>query len=861
MAVLPGETPTSDDPPDATSDGRGHGRLRIYLGAAPGVGKTFAMLNEGRRRADRGTDVVVGFVETHGRARTTDQVAGLEVVPRQSLSYRDGGFEEMDVDAVLVRRPELALVDELAHTNVPGGRNPKRWQDVRELLDAGIDVISTVNIQHLESVNDVVERITGIVQRETVPDEVVRAADQVELVDMTPEALRRRMAHGNVYAPEKVDAALSNYFRPGNLTALRELALLWVADRVDSSLAEYRQRHGITEAWETRERVVVAVTGAPGTEHLLRRAARIAQRTHGELLGVHVRSDEGLLGPASDGVADHHRLVEELGGRYLEVAGTDVAAALVDVARAENATQLVLGASRRNRLAAMSRGSVINRVVRLSGPIDVHVISDHTSDPETARTGGRPRRRRRPAALPPRRQQLGWATAVVGLALLTVGLHDRPDQVGLPSVLLLYLVVVVATATIGGAAPAVAAAFGAFLLANWFFTPPEFTWSVASPDNVVALVVFLVVAGVVSWFVDVAARRTTQAAQATAEARTLARLAGSLVETDPLPALVAHLRSTFELDGVALLRNDGSGWRTEVSDGPLPPGVPTDADLAHHLDHDLVLAINGPTLAAEDRRLLNIFATQLGVALERRALTAQAARSHALTEIDALRSALLQAVSHDLRTPLAGIKASASSLRQADIHWTPDQVQEFLATIEHETDRLTALVTNLLDMSRIQVGALAVSIQSFGLEEVVPGAVAAIEAVDDGRCPVEVDLPETLPEVRADPVLLERIVVNLVDNAVAHSPPGVAVRVTAGAVLDRVDLRIVDQGPGVTADDRERIFQPFHRTGDSPRSAGAGVGLGLAVARGFARAIGGELSIEDTPGGGTTMVVELQAAS
>ena len=862
MAVQPDETRTSDQPSEVASDGRGPGRLRIYIGAAPGVGKTFAMLNEGRRRADRGTDVVIAFVESHGRALTAEQATGLEVVPRQSLRYRDGRFDEMDVDAVLVRRPDLALVDELAHTNVPGARNPKRWQDVRELLDAGIDVISTVNIQHLESVNDVVERITGIVQRETVPDDVVRAADQVELVDMTPEALRRRMAHGNIYAPEKVDAALSNYFRPGNLAALRELALLWVADRVDTSLAEYRQRHGITQAWETRERVVVAVSGAPGTEHLLRRAARLAQRSHGELVGVHVRSDEGLLGPANAGVEDQRRLVEELGGRYLEVAGTDVAAALVEVARAENATQLVLGASRRNWLAAMSRGSVINRVVRLSGPIDVHVISPHAPSPNAGLAGRSvPSRRRRPAALPPRRRQIGWVIAVVGLSLLTAVLHDRRHQVGLPSVLLLYLVVVVATAAIGGAVPAVVAAFAAFLLANWFFTPPEFTWSVSAPDNVLALVVFLVVAGVVSWFVDAAARRATQAGQATAEAQTLARLAGSLVETDPLPALVEHLRSTFGLDGVALLRSEGPGWRTEVADGPLPPTAPTDADVAHHLDDDLVLAMNGKTMSGDDRRVLNIFVTQLGVALERRVLTVQAERAHALTEIDALRSALLQAVSHDLRTPLAGIKASASSLRQVDIQWTPAQVQEFLATIEHETDRLTALVTNLLDMSRIQAGALAVSMQPVGLEEVVPAAVAVIEAVGDGRCIVEVDLPETLPEVRADPVLLERIVANLVDNAVAHSPPGTAVRVTAGVVLDRVDLRVVDQGPGVIADDRERIFLPFHRTGDGHRSAGAGVGLGLAVARGFARAIGGDLLIEDTPGGGTTMVVELKATS
>ena len=353
----------------------GRGTLRVYLGAAPGVGKTFAMLNEGRRAKERGTDVVVGFVETHGRPRTAEQIGDLEVVPRQVLQYRDATFEEMDVDAILARHPERVLVDELAHTNVPGCRNEKRWQDVEELLAAGIDVVSTVNIQHLESINDVVERITGIRQRETIPDDVVRSADQVELIDQTPEALRRRMAHGNIYGPEKIDAALGNYFRVGNLAALRELALLWVADQVDVGLEEYRVRHGIREPWETRERVVVALTGAPAGEGLIRRAARIAQRAHGELLGVHIVSEEGLATSPSDRLDEHRRLLEDLGGEFHEAGGSDVAAALVDFARAENATQLVLGASRRSRWEELVRGSVINRVVRLSGAIDVHVIT------------------------------------------------------------------------------------------------------------------------------------------------------------------------------------------------------------------------------------------------------------------------------------------------------------------------------------------------------------------------------------------------------------------------------------------------------------------------------------------------------
>src|SRR5215510_9226285 len=351
------------------------GSLRVYLGAAPGVGKTFAMLNEGHRAASRGTDVVVGLVETHGRKLTLDQVGDLEVVPRRSISYRGTEFTEMDVDGVLARKPERVLIDELAHTNVPGSRNEKRWQDVDELLAAGIDVISTVNVQHLESMNDVVEQITGIKQRETIPDAVVRAADQIEIVDMTPQALRRRMAHGNIYPAEKVDASLANYFREGNLGALRELALMWVADRVDEALEAYREAHGIARPWETRERVVVAITGAPSGDDVIRRAARMAARTRGQLLGVHVRSADGLRGTAGAALGEQRELLQELGGEYHELASADPAGTLVQFARAENATQIVLGASQQSRWTHLLRGSVINNVIRASGDIDIHVIS------------------------------------------------------------------------------------------------------------------------------------------------------------------------------------------------------------------------------------------------------------------------------------------------------------------------------------------------------------------------------------------------------------------------------------------------------------------------------------------------------
>jgi two-component system sensor histidine kinase KdpD len=825
------------------------GSLRIYLGAAPGVGKTFSMLNEANRRAARGTDIVVGFVETHGRAQTAAQLGDLEIVPRRALTYRDTAFEEMDVDAVLARHPEVALVDELAHTNVPGSRNEKRWQDVDELLAVGIDVITTVNIQHLASLNDVVERITGVRQRETLPDEVVRAADQIELIDMTPEALRRRMAHGNIYAPEKVDASLTNYFRPGNLAALRELALLWLADRVDNALEHYRERHGITEPWETRERVVVAMTGAAGTEGLVRRAARIAQRAHGELLGVHVRNEDGLIG-AGDMVERHRRLLVELGGTHHEVAGNDIAAALVDFARAENATQLVLGASRRSRWTELVRGSVINRVVKLSGPIDVHVISHlpPADDPPPVGAG------RRVPLLAPRRRLFGWLMACFGVPLVTLLMANLRDHVELPGALLVYLLLVVTTASLGGWAPAVAAAVAGFLCANYFFTPPIHTWSISEAENLLALVVFLAVAVIVSRLVAAAARRAAEAVRATAEAETLASLAGTAAEPDPLPVLVDNLRRAFGLGGAALLRRSSDGWVVEASSGQQAPQTPETADETRPLGPDLVLALSDTRLAAEDRRVLNAFALQLGAAVERRRLNAQAAQAAALAEADELRTALLQAVSHDLRTPLAGIKASASSLRQPDIAWSDDDVRDFLQTIEDETDRLTDLVANLLDMSRIQAGAVTPYQREVSLDEVVPAALAGLG--ERGRA-VVVEVPESLPSVTTDPAMLERVMANLVDNALAHGGTEAPVRVEAGAVGRHVLVRVIDRGRGIPEAQRDRVFEPFQRLSDT--SNGAGVGLGLAVARGFTRAMGADLTIEDTPGGGTTMVIELDA--
>src|SRR5579863_45007 len=459
----PDERLNADQPDPVGGPGArpGRGHLRIYLGSAAGVGKTYAMLNEGHRRMERGADVVVAFAEAHGRPHTSALLDGLEIIPRAELTYRGSTFEEMDVDAVLARHPQIALVDEFAHTNVPGSRNEKRWQDVEELLDAGIDVISAVNIQHLESLNDVVEKITGVPQRETVPDAIVRAADQVELVDMTPEALRRRMAHGNIYPPEKIDAALTNYFRAGNMSALRELALLWLADKVDEGLQRYRVAHDIHGTWEARERVVVALTGGPEGETLIRRAARIAARSAGgDLLAVHVTKSDGLTGADPAALAAQRRLTESLGGTYHQVVGDNVPEALLTFARAENATQLVLGASRRNWINTLFTGPGVSwRTIRESGDIDVHIVT-HA---EMGRRLGLPRAR---GAITLRRQIAGYVLAAALPTLLTVALTHLRSSVNLTSDVLLFLVAVIIVALTGGFLPALLAAIVGSLLLN-----------------------------------------------------------------------------------------------------------------------------------------------------------------------------------------------------------------------------------------------------------------------------------------------------------------------------------------------------------------------------------------------------------
>ncbi|XQE78105.1 DUF4118 domain-containing protein [Streptomyces microflavus] len=831
----------------------GRGKLRIYLGAAPGVGKTYAMLSEAHRRVERGTDVVVGFVEHHGRPRTEVMLHGLELLPRREREYRGTAFTEMDVDAVLERAPAVVLVDELAHTNVPGSRNAKRWQDVEELLKAGIDVISTVNIQHLESLGDVVESITGVRQQETVPDEVVRRADQIELVDMSPQALRRRMAHGNIYQPDKLDAALSNYFRPGNLTALRELALLWTADRVDEYLQQYRGEHNIRTTWQARERIVVGLTGGPEGRTLIRRASRLAEKgAGGEVLAVYIAASDGLKAVSPKELAVQRTLVEDLGGTFHHVIGDDVPSALLEFARGVNATQIVLGVSRRRTWQYMLGPGVSATVARESGPdLDVHMVT------HDAVAKGRGLPVARGARLGRARIIWGWLAGVAGPALLTLLLSTVIPDLGLANDMLLFLTATVAAALLGGMLPALAsAAFGSLLL-NYFFTTPLHRFTVSDPKNIVAIVIFVGVAVSVASVVDLAARRTHQAARLRAESEILSFLAGSILRGEnSLDALLGRLRETFTMDSVALLErtSEVEPWTCTAAVGSRPIDRPEDADVDIPVGENLALVLSGRALPAEDRRVLGAFAAQAAVALDRQRLVGQAEEARKLAESDRFRTALLAAVSHDLRTPLAGIKASVTSLRSHDVTWSESDREALLEGIEEGADRLDALIGNLLDMSRLNTGTVVPLIRETDLDEVVPMALGGVP--EDS---VELDIPETLPMVAVDRGLLERIVANIVENAVKYSPEGRPVLVSASSAPDRVELRVVDRGPGVPDAAKGHIFEPFQRLGDAPR--GAGVGLGLAVARGFTEAIGATLTAEDTPGGGLTMVLAMPRAT
>jgi two-component system sensor histidine kinase KdpD len=825
------------------------GRLRVLLGAAPGVGKTYAMLEEGARLGAEGKDVVVAVVETHGRRATAALLHSLEVMPRAEVEHRGVRLSEMDLGAVLARHPAVALVDELAHSNAPGSRNEKRWQDVEALLDAGINVISTVNVQHIDSLSDVVEQITGAPQRETIPDQVLRGADQIEVVDLAPQALRDRLSEGNVYPAARIDAALSNYFRLGNLTALRELALLWLADEVDSALKAYRTEHGIDNKWEARERVVVALTGGPEGETLIRRGARIAARSAGgELLVVHISKQDGLSDAHPGALSAQRSLAEKLGGTYHQVVGEDIPRALVDFAKASNATQLVIGVSRRSRVSAALTGPGIGAtVIRESGVIDVHIVNHEAA-------GGRFALPRLGGALTLRRRMLGMLVALVGGPLLTLLLEALRSDESIASDVLGFQLLVVVVALVGGIWPALFAAVLSGLTLDFFFIEPVYSVTIASPPHALALALYIVNAMLVSYVVDQAARRSRAAVRALAESELLATIAGSVLRgQDALQALLTRTQEAFRLSSVRLAEGD----TVLYSVGESGAGAGADEHVSTMPVGDrCTLHLVGPDLLSSERRLLAVIAAQIDAAMQHNALTKTAEEIRPLAEADRMRSALLAAVGHDLRRPLAAATAAVSGLRSTDVQWSEADRFELLATAQESLDSLAALVTNLLDASRLQAGALAVLSSPLDVADAV---LPALDELGLGPADVELGLEDGLPEVLADAGLLQRVLVNLLDNALRFSPDGVPPRLSASSFAGSIEIRIADRGPGVATERKDDIFVPFQRLGDTDNTTG--LGLGLALSKGFVEGMAGSLHAEDTPGGGLTMVITLPAAS
>ncbi|MGB8180175.1 MAG: DUF4118 domain-containing protein [Acidimicrobiales bacterium] len=818
------------------------GQLRVYLGSAPGVGKTYRMLDEGWRRRDRGTDVVIGYVETHHRPKTDAQVRDLEVVPRVTYDYRGATFEEMDLEAILARKPEVALVDELAHSNAPGSRNDKRWQDVEALLEAGIDVITTVNIQHLESVNDVVEKITGITQQETVPDAVVRRAQQIELVDVTPEALRRRMAHGNIYTADKIDASLSNYFRVGNLSALRELALLWLADRVEDALQKYQDEHEIQATWETRERLIVGVRGIESDEVLLRRAARIASRTGAEIIAVHVVPADSVHRSSVD-TSLAKELIAEFEGKYQEIVDDDVATALVAFARAERGTQIIVGSSH-SRTWYRPFGGVIQKLLRHTPDLDVHVISLEGNGPKHEH------RRRQKSAVPWERRLYALACAVVALPLSTWILSDFRSSLSLSTDILAYLVVVLAVATLGGVVVGIAAAVAAFLLENYYFTTPIHSFTVGRPDDVVSLVAFLVFAVSASVLVSRFARRSYEADRARAEAQILASaVATAGTSHEDLLPLLESLRAVLDATSVAIITDLDGEWRSDVVSGePLSDiGSATQFPIEDHY----VLALEGAALDGEDRQLVSAFAGRVANGLRVMRSVKDAAQLSDLARAEATRSGLMRAVSTDLSGSLEAIQFKVTSLLDGGVT-APVRVQrERLLAVETEVQRLSRVVNNLVDLGRLETDSVVARPSSVTVGSIVTHALSAVDTTDH---PLDIDVTSDLPRLVVDPVLAQRALEIFIGNACRFSPRGTPVRVTAGVADDALEILVIDRGSGLTPSKRSTFLDS-----DQLLSVDSGTSLGLSVALGFMELLGGKIRAEDTPGGGLTIVLTFPA--
>ncbi|MDO4613227.1 MAG: DUF4118 domain-containing protein [Actinomycetaceae bacterium] len=853
--------------PDNT---RPRGRLKVYLGAAPGVGKTYAMLTEAHDLLKHGKDVAIGIVETHQRPATRALTEGLPAIPLKIVRYRQGRHREVNVPAIIARAPDVVLVDELAHTIVhpdqpasadhagasPGaaGLRHKRYEDVQAILDAGIDVITTVNIQHVESLRDVVYDITGVKQKETVPDWVLRGADDVELVDLGPDALRKRLADGLIYRPEQVDAALSRYFRLGNITALRELALLWLADKVDEGLATYRRSAHVDQPLPARECVLVAVDGSDASERLLRRGARIAGKASGRSLhAVYVISATGLRGIDQARLNELRDLTHSLSGHWHAISGTDSAATIVETARRVNATQIVVGTSRsllKERLVGPGLGRL---VAAKSGTITVCLVPD-------THKGSRLHLPRQPRhAMTTTRRILACVLAACWLAATTAGGHALGEVASEISIVpMLYVAGVVMVALVGGLWPALAAGVAAVALENWFFTEPLYTLRVGEWSTIAALGVFSAVALAVALVVDRAAEKTEAARRAERHALVLSELAGTVIrEGTNVEALIAQMSAMFRQTSVSVVERDerDGGQRVLARIGP-ECGSAQEADTIVDLDATRQLWMIGHPLSAPEARILDAYAGRIVRMLDRRALEKARVGQQKLQAANAVRTALLNAVSHDLRTPLASIKASVSSLRMSDVELPEQMRAELLAGVEESTDKLETIIGQLVDMGGIHNGELEVTKRLTDVGDVVAHTLRRLSP-QSRPAKLAVDLPPDLPLVATEPGLLERVLANLIDNAAKYG--GGRCLIDAAAHDHDVIVRVVDYGPGLDETQKDRMYVPFQRFGDRRKTSG--LGLGLAVASGLATACGASLEAHDTPGGGLTMAVTLPIAA
>jgi two-component system sensor histidine kinase KdpD len=848
------------------------GRLKIFLGAAPGVGKTYEMLSAAQTRRREGTDVVVGVVETHGRAETDALTVDLETIPRRTIAYRERTLTEMDIDAILTRNPRLVLVDELAHTNAPGSRHPKRYLDVEELLAAGIDVYTTLNIQHVESLNDVVARITRIRVRETVPDSVIERADDIELIDLTPEDLIQRLKDGKVYVPAQAERAVRHYFAPGNLTALRELALRRTAQRVDNQMVDYMRSHAIEGPWPAGDRVLVCVQGGPKATATVRHAKRLADQLRAPWTAINVEATRATV-PEQDSVVAALRLAERLGAEPVLIPGQDVADSVIDYARANNVTHLIVGKSDRAGWRQFLLGSITQRLINRAGGINIHVIEVPAERTETTAPA--------PAAVPtPAFDPKPYAITVALTLLATpvgMALHE---WLAVTNVALVFLTAILIGAVLHGLGPSLVACFVAMLAYNFFFLPPFYTLTISDPENVVALFFFLVVAVIAS---NLAARVRGQALSARLRARQTGdlyqfsrKLAVAVTLDDLLWATAHQIAMMLRVRVVLLLPENGS---IAVRAGFPPEDMLDDADLAaakwswekNHIAGrgsdtlpggkwlfqplrtgrgplgvvGIVRDDPGPLLTPDQQRLLDALADQAALAIERVNLARDLHLARLEVETDRLRAALLTSISHDLRTPLASILGSATSLRSQDSILDTATKDSLLNTIIEESDRLNRFIGNLLDMTRLESGALKPRTSLNEFSDVI-GAVLRRAAHILAAHRIEVDLPHDLPLVALDMVLFEQVLFNLLDNAAKHAPAGSLITIQASHDADTVTLRVMDEGEGIPPSDTERIFEKFYRAGGADRRR-AGTGLGLAICRGFVEAMDGTISAANRP--------------